>query len=309
MQKENSPVHLCEVGLRDGFQFIDRWIPSDFKFDLAKKILASKLDEVQLTSFVRKDLVPQMADAKELVEAYNASNIDPNWKRAHVLVLNRKGLELARKAGARAIEISISSNEEHGQKNAKMSVRKGLSDAVAILSECREDGIRVRAGVQCVFGYIKPGDTEIEQIEMIVARLAEYRPSLISLADTTGMANPNSIDQIVQASRIHCDDISIGCHLHDTRGLGLLNAYQAWKNGVRSFDSSLAGMGGCPFVKGAAGNIATEDLVYLFNRTGIDRSRDHSLMSEIAIGVEDYLGMSFPGKVHQVKRLEDSDVG
>jgi len=295
-------VHVTEVGARDGFQFISEWIPTQVKLDTIKSMLSTGVPEVQVSSFVRSDLVPQMKDAAELFSRLDDDGIDSS--RINALVLNMKGFENAVEAGVKSVEISISINNDHGRRNAGMSARESLAELTSIVSACKEDKIRVRTGLQCVFGYERPGDTSLDSIKEFVEEISLSHPDLLSLADTTGMANPNSIGSVIELCMGLEIGLPIALHLHDTRGLGLANVSTALGLGIRSFDSSIGGLGGCPFVDGAAGNIATEDLVYLLHSLGYSTGIDLESFAKLGVDLSKDLSLDLPSKIHQLSRLD-----
>lgn len=295
-------VHVTEVGARDGFQFISEWIPTHVKLEVIKSLILAGVPEVQVSSFVRSDLVPQMRDAAELFKRLADDGID--FRLLNALVLNRKGFENAVKAGVKSIEVSISVNNEHGRRNAGMSAEDSLAELIAIVSDCKKENIAVRTGLQCVFGYKEAGDSPYETIEAFIGALAISEPDVLSLADTTGMANPNSITEVFQICTSLDLEIPLALHLHDTRGLGLANISRALELGVRIFDSSIGGIGGCPFVDGAAGNVSSEDLVYLLHSMGYETGIDLNKLSQVGLKLSKDLKLDLPSKIHQLCKLD-----
>ena len=289
-------VTLCEVGPRDGFQFEDLPIPTDVKRDVITALADAGLPRIQVTSFVHPKWVPQMADAEDVVAGLPARD-DVIYTG---LALNMKGLERAHAAGLAHVDLSIATNDPHSRANANRTVDEAIAQAEAMVEYANAHGLRAQMGLQTVFGYAAPGDTPLDRVCQMAERFAARGVESLSLADTTGMANPAMIRERVEAVQAVIGDVPLVLHLHDTRGLGLANVMAALESGVTWFDTSLAGMGGCPFVPGAAGNIATEDTAYLLREMGIDTGVDITAVAEAAQRVAAFLGKTFPGKIHQL---------
>ena len=289
-------VMLCDVGPRDGFQFEKAPIPTDLKLSIINALAEAGLPRIQVTSFVHPKWVPQMADAEEVV----ARLPDREGVTYTGLALNMKGLRRAHNAGLDYVDLSIATNDRHSRANANMPVDEAVEQAEAMVEYAHDYGLQAQMGFQTVFGYAAPGDTPLDTVCTMAERFAAMGVESISLADTTGMANPAMIKRHVQAVQDAIGDVPLVLHLHDTRGLGLANVVAALECGVTRFDTSLAGMGGCPFVPGAAGNIATEDTAYLLRELGIETGVDIDTVAEAAQRIEAFLGASFPGKLHQL---------
>ena len=287
-----TAVTLVEVGPRDGFQFEPKVIPTDLKVELISGLAAAGIQEIQVASFVRPDKVPQMADAEMLVSRL------PSRKGGvyTALVLNSKGIERAVDAGLGAVEISISASDRHSRKNAGMSLEKAGKHGIAMVHQALEAGLQVRTSIQCAFGCVYEGGIPEDRVLDLARRFLGAGTGCLVLADTTGMANPVTISRLIPRLRWLAGAHPIGLHLHDTYGLGLVNVMAAMENGITRFDSAFGGMGGCPFIRGAAGNIATEDVVYLLDsldiRTGVRMER----VAECSSRLEQYLGKRFPVK-------------
>lgn len=289
-------VTLCEVGPRDGFQFEERPIPTDLKLEIIEGLAAAGLPRIQVTSFVHPKWVPQMADAEEVVR-----RLPPREGVIYTgLVLNRRGLERAHAAGLADVDLSIATNEQHSRDNANMSVDEGLAQAVAIVRAAERLGMRVQVGFQTVFGYARPGDTPLARVVEMVRRFDGLAVDSFSFADSTGMAHPLMIRERVQALQEAVGEVPLVLHLHDTRGLGLANVTAALQCGVAWFDTSLAGLGGCPFIPGATGNIATEDTAYLLAALGLDTGVDLEGVAACSARMEAALGRPLPGKLYRL---------
>lgn len=291
-----SRVALCDVGPRDGFQFEEQFIPTDLKVDVITALADAGLSRIQVTSFVHPDWVPQMRDAEAVCERLP----DRDGVTYAGLVLNPKGLERARKAGLTQVDLSIATHNQHSRDNANRTVEEAVEQAEDMVRTAQEHGMDVQMGFQTVFGYEKPGDTPLGQVVDMSRHFADRGIESLSLADSTGLAHPQMIEERVPAVQEHIDDVPLVLHLHDTRGLGLANVYAALECGVERFDTSLAGMGGCPFLDGATGNIATADTAYLLAQSGIETGVDRAAVSRAAREIESALETRYPGKLHRL---------
>jgi hydroxymethylglutaryl-CoA lyase len=286
-------VELCEVGPRDGFQFEEKLIPTEKKISVIEKLVSSGLPRIQLTSFVHPRRVPQMADAEDIVEAFR----DRGGVTLSGLALNVRGVERAADAGLGVVDLSIATNERHGRDNANMSVEEGVEQADRMLDVAAERGLRAQLGFQTVWGYAEPGDTPLETILGLTERFAGRGLESLSLADTTGLANPDSIRATVLAVR-EVTDAPLVLHLHDTRGLGIANVIAGVEAGVMRLDASLGGLGGCPFIPGAAGNVATEDVVYALDQLGVRTGVNIDIAAEASRNVAEFLGRALSGRMY-----------
>lgn len=293
-----SSVELCEVGPRDGFQFEDTFLPTDLKLRVIRALAAAGLPRVQVTSFVHPKWVPQMRDAEKICRALPMEGDGETIFSG--LALNQKGLERALEAGCTHIDLSIATHDAHSRDNANMSVAEAVEEGERMVEAARDAGREVQMNFQTVFGYREPGDTPVAHVRELAARFADLGVESISLADSTGMGNPLAIRRVVGAVQEAAGEVPLVLHLHDTRGLGLANLVAALEMGVRRFDTSLAGMGGCPFIEGATGNIATEDTVYLLDQMGVATGVDMHAVADASAEVEAFLGTSFPGKMHRL---------
>lgn len=290
-------VDLCDVGPRDGFQFEDKFIPTDRKVEVITALADAGLSRIQVTSFVHPDWVPQMQDAEAVCEQLP----DRDDVTFAGLVLNQKGLERAEAAGLEQVDISIATHDEHSWENANMSVDAAIAEAEGMVRNAKDRGLEVQMGFQTVFGYKTPGDVPMGQVKEMSQHFADMDVESLSLADSTGLANPKMLTERIEAVQSVQDEVPLVLHLHDTRGLGLANVYAALHSGVRRFDTSLAGMGGCPFIEGATGNIATEDMVYLLEGLGIETGIDRIAVGQISARIESFLNKEFPGKLHRLQ--------
>jgi hydroxymethylglutaryl-CoA lyase len=300
-----SRVALCDVGPRDGFQFEEQFIPTDVKVEIITALADAGVPRIQTTSFVHPDWVPQMRDAEAVCERLP----DREGVTYAGLVLNQKGLERARAAGLSQVDFSIATHDRHSRDNANRDVDAAAAEAETMVRSAHEHGMTAQMGFQTVFGYEAPGDTPLERIVEMSRHFADMGVESISLADTTGLAHPRTVQERVRAVQAAIADTPIVLHLHDTRGLGLANVYAALQCGVERFDTSLAGMGGCPFIEGATGNIATEDTVYLLGQLGIETGVDREAVARASLRIESVLDKQFPGKGHRLVQRRDPAAG
>lgn len=287
-----SSVSLCEVGPRDGFQFEQTPIPTALKKEIVRTLIGAGLTRIQLTSFVHPVRVPQMADAEELMAVFRGT---PGVVFSG-LALNERGVARAAASGLEYVDLSIATNEQHGKDNANMTVEEGVSAASTMIRVAREAGMEVQLGLQTVWGYRAPGDTDPDAIRRLAARFAREELESFSLADSTGLANPASIRAMIRAVRAECDHPLV-LHLHDTRGLGIANILAALEEGVDRFDTSLGGMGGCPFIPGATGNVATEDVIWALEQQGVRTGVDPARVAAASRRMAEHVGHPLSGKL------------
>jgi hydroxymethylglutaryl-CoA lyase len=288
-QKGTTPrVLLQEVGPRDGLQNEPVTLLPETRARLVERLAQAGLPRIQIGSFVNPRLVPQMAGTDTLWKSLSKQQ----GVRYSVLVLNERGLEEAVSAGIPHVEIYVSASQTHSRKNANTSVEEALAHADRVIRTALDNGMGVTAGVMCAFGCFYEGVVSVERVSEIVQALDSRRPAEIGLADTTGMANPDSIKTVVSEveDRLGMDRIAL--HLHDTRGFGLANLKTALEMGVRRFDVSVGGLGGCPFIPGAKGNISTTRAVETAESLGFETGVRLEPVRKIATDLANLLGQS-----------------
>lgn len=260
-------VLISEVGPRDGLQSVHATMPTAAKLRWITALHASGLREIEAASFVPAKLLPQMADAAEVVA--HAVTL-PGWT-VMALVPNRKGAEAAMRAGAHKLTLPVSASEAHSLANVRRTPMDMVEEVRAVLALRDElaPRIRIEAGISTAFGCTLQGNVPEDDVVRLAAALAAAGIDEVGLSDTTGMANPAQVRRLFQRVRAEIGDRTGAAHMHNTRGLGLANCLAAWDVGVRTFDSSLAGLGGCPYAPGASGNVVTEDLVFMFEAMGV----------------------------------------
>jgi hydroxymethylglutaryl-CoA lyase len=290
-------VTLVEVGLRDGLQAEPTVIPTATKHDLVGALVAAGLRDIQIASFVHPARVPQMADAEALCAALHPA---PPGVTFSGLVLNVRGVERALHTALTCLDVSIAPDEAQSQANAGLSVTAARGQAREMITLAHAAGRTVRAGLQVVFGHRAPGDVPLDRVIEIATELAALGVESVSLADSTGMADPRTVARTVRAVGQAIAPTPIVLHLHDTRGMGLANVVAGLDAGVTVFDTSMGGMGGCPFIPGATGNIATEDTAHLLQAMGVPTGIDVTAVSRLARQMESLLGHRLDGKLHHL---------
>lgn len=293
MKSSAASISLCEVGPRDGFQFESVAIPTEVKKKVIQGLVESGLPRIQVTSFVHPGRVPQMADAEEIVDAFR----DVEGVICSGLALNERGVDRAAKSGLTHVDLSIATNEQHGRDNANMSVEEGVRRAAEMVRLAREAGLDVQLGLQTVWGYRTPGDTGLDAIRQLAALFAPLELESFSLADSTGLANPVSLVETIRAVRAETDH-PIVLHLHDTRGMGIANVLAAADEGITRFDTSLGGMGGCPFIPGATGNVATEDVVWALEQSGYETGVDPAMVARESRFISEHVEHALSGRLY-----------
>ena len=263
-----SDVHICEVGPRDGLQNARHLMPTPAKKAWIGALAAAGLREIEVGSFVPPKLVPAMADTAEVV---SFAGTLPGVKVV-ALAPNLKGFQRALEAGAHKVTFPVSASRLHSESNVRMSPGQ-MVEEVRRCAQHPHPGVEIEGAVSTAFGCTMQGVVPEDDVVRIAASLAEFC-DCVALADTVGYGNPAQVRRIFRRVRNEIGHKLEGAHFHDTRGLGLANALAAYEEGVRSFDSSMGGLGGCPFAPGASGNVITEDLVFMFESMGLDTGID-----------------------------------
>ena len=289
-------AEIVEVGLRDGFQTLQKPVPLELKLELIHILIDAGVKHIQVTSFVHPKRVPQMADAEELCAALpNAPGVEYSG-----LVLNLKGVERALAAGLKALDMGVAATESLSRRNANTSVAEGMAQLGDMARTAKTAGVRVRAGIQTAFGCAYEGEVPQERIVDLVTQTLDMDVDELALSDSTGMANPLQVERMLTALRPLTGDVEIVLHLHDTRGLGLANVYAALRHGVTKFDTAFGGLGGCPFIVGAKGNIATEDTLNLMAELGVATGVDIGKLAGLSRRLETFLDTPLPAKLHHL---------
>jgi hydroxymethylglutaryl-CoA lyase len=290
-------IVLHEVGPRDGLQVEKTVVPTGQKEAWIRGLLAAGIDRVQAGSFVHPEKVPQMADSDALIRGLVDSGVAPG--RLSGLVLNEKGLDRALASGVGMVCMGVSASDTHSRKNTGMGTDEATVRIVQAARKAVEAGREVQVSVQSAFGCGFEGPVPAERVLSIVRAYTEAGLTHISLADTAGHAWPEQVERLYAAVAKAAPEADLACHFHDTYGTGMANVYAALRTGVTSFDSSFAGLGGCPFTKVAAGNVATEDLVHAFQREGRRTDIDLAQLIVVARSVAAFFGREMPGRVQK----------
>jgi hydroxymethylglutaryl-CoA lyase len=295
-------VSIYEVSPRDGLQNESATVPLRGKLRLIDALVAAGLERIEITSFVSPKWIPQLADADELAEALLASpshRAPPPGVRFSALCPNARGLERAKKAGIDEIAVFMSASETHNKKNVNKTIEATIAAFEETIAPAREAGIRVRGYVSTVWGCPYEGDIDPARAIGIAKQLHEMGCYQVSLGDTIGSGTPRQTRDIMLRALGELPLDALAMHMHDTRGTALANIVVGLELGIRSFDASVGGMGGCPYAPGAAGNVATEDLVYMLHGMGVATGLDLERLVEAAKAAESIVGRALPGKVHQ----------
>ncbi len=271
---ENLPkkVKIVEVGPRDGLQNEQHHVPTSLKAQWIKSLIDCGIDAFEITSFVNKRMVPQMADAADLypkLADYHKDNVSLTC-----LVGNKQHMQEALDVGVKEIALFTATSDDFCLKNIHSTVDQSLKKLSDIAQMARENGIKIRGLLSTVFGHKDPSDQDMDRLMVLIDKMLELGSYEISLCDTLGIAGPIIVQQVItEIKKRYCLD-KFAMHFHDTRGTALSNILVSLENGIEIFDSSAGGLGGCPFAGGATGNIATEDLINLLDSMGIDSGID-----------------------------------
>jgi hydroxymethylglutaryl-CoA lyase len=289
MERAPKAVRIREVGPRDGFQNEPETISTEHKVELIDALARTGLRRLEVTSFVRADVIPQLADAAEVLARIDV----PDEVAVSVLIPNARGLQIALQQRDRIDEINVfmSASETHNRKNVNRTIAESLSDLEGVLAGAREAGLRCEGVISTSFGCPYEGHVPIERVLEIAARLRDAGAQEIGFGDTTGMANPGQVSEFIAIARDALGaDVELTVHFHNTRGQGLANVLAALQAGVESFESSFGELGGCPVPAGATGNIATEDLVSMLHEMGFQTGIDLQALLACARRAQEILG-------------------
>jgi hydroxymethylglutaryl-CoA lyase len=281
-----SKVEICEVAPRDGFQAETEWIPTETKLNIIKKLASTGVKSMEITSFVHPKAIPQLKDAEEVVR----KSQEISGMKFRALVPNVKGAERAIDAGITKLKLMLSATDSHSLSNANSTSEEAQNKLEPIIEVAAKRGVKVGGSISVAFGCPYEGDVPLSRLVSILDRYTKMGIDEVSLADTTGMANPVQVYSLLGQLNEQFPTMTFSMHLHNTRGMALANAVAAVQQGVVHFDSSVAGLGGCPYAPGASGNIATEDLVHAFHEMGIETGIDLYQMISVAKSVKQTLG-------------------
>ena len=296
-----SRVKLVDVGPRDGLQNEKQHVASEVKIELVHRLQAAGLKEIEVTSFVSPKWVPQMADnATVMAGIQRQADV-----RYSVLTPNLKGLEAALLSRPDEIVVFAAASESFSQKNINCSIAESIERFEPVVQAARQAGVYVRGAMSCALGCPYEGDVSAEQVGRLAAMMKSIGVQHLGVADTIGVGTPNRVRQALEATLQHYDLADVSGHFHDTYGQALANTLTSLEVGVWQFDASVAGLGGCPYAKGATGNVATEDVVYMLHGMDIETGIDLDLLIDAGQYISDAIGRptnSRAGKALWTKR-------
>jgi hydroxymethylglutaryl-CoA lyase len=296
-----TEVTVVEVGPRDGFQMEKTFIPTETKIELVNSLARCGFTRMEVTSFISPKAIPQMRDAAEVVAGVDRST----GVKVAALVPNAKGAENAAAAGVDEMVTFVSATESHNRSNVNRSIEESLAGFATVMGIAREAKISVATGIAVAFGCPFEGDVAAERVALIVGRLIDLGVGAFTLGDTTGMATPSIVRRTCEHLLSTYPGLEISLHFHNTRGIGLVNVYAALELGFTTFESSVGGLGGCPFAPGATGNVCTEDTVYMLHELGIRTGIDLAALTEVSRRVEQVIGRTLPGQVMKAGTREN----
>ncbi|GAB4071920.1 hydroxymethylglutaryl-CoA lyase [Barrientosiimonas marina] len=285
-------VQMKEVGPRDGLQNEQQQIATADKIDWINRLSESGVQEIEYSSFVHPKLIPALSDAYEVGQRITRKP----GVRYSALVPNMKGLELALEAGIDGASVFMSASETHNRKNINKSIAETYPVLQPVVTEAKKAGKHVTGYVSTVFDCPYEGRISPDEVLRVCEQLFAFGVDDISLGDTIGTAVPAQVDQLLGKVLSRFPSSQIIMHFHDTRGMAIANIMRSMEHGITRFDSSIGGLGGCPFAPGAAGNVATNDVLYLLSGLGIETGMDEHRLQEAAFYIQDKLGKTLPSK-------------
>ena len=288
-------VDLYEVGPRDGLQNELRTLPTRDKARLIEALVASGERRIEVTSFVSPKWIPQLADAEELLRLVGRKE----GVVFSALVPNLKGLQRAREAGLQEAAVFISASEAHSKKNINKSIAEAVEASREVVTAATQAGMRVRGYLSTVWGCPYEGTVPVERVVEICRKLVDMGIYQLSLGDTIGVGTPRQTEEILSALMKYIPVEKLALHMHDTRGTALANALVGLSAGVTTFDASIGGLGGCPYAPGAAGNLATEDAVFMFHGMGVDTGINLDRLVGAGELAQELIGRKLAGKYLQ----------
>ncbi len=286
-------VTICEVGTRDGFQIEPDFIPSALKVAVVDLLSAAGVPRIEVTSFVHPKVVPQLRDAEEVMAKIRRR---PGTRYA-ALVPNEKGAVRAVDAGVDAVHTVVSASESHNLANVNMTIAESIEKLAAVMRVAERAKVEVGCGISTSFGCPFEGEVPLRQLESVVHRLVDIGASAVGLADTTGVANPRQVGHVLGHLMARFPRVRWTLHTHDTRAMAIPNILAAMECGVTHFDSSIGGLGGCPFAPGASGNVCSEDLVHCLHAMGVETGIDLDGLIAVSKRVQEIVARPLPGQV------------
>ncbi|MEM7247815.1 MAG: hydroxymethylglutaryl-CoA lyase [Acidobacteriota bacterium] len=298
MSRWPERVTVYEVGPRDGLQNVPDTISTETKVRFVEALRGAGLPAVEVTSFVSPKWVPQLADGAEVFSSLK----DTEGARLPVLVPNLKGLEAALTVGAREVAVFTAASEAFNQKNINASIAESIARFEPVAKKAQDEGLTLRGYVSTAFGCPYQGDVPEDDVVDTCDRLFQLGCAEVSVGDTIGVGDPGQVQSLCLALGVRFELERIALHLHDTPGRALANVVTALRCGVTTFDSSAGGLGGCPYAPGAAGNLATEDLVEMLHRLGVGTGVDLEALADASVALAEETGLPQPSRVLQAIR-------
>jgi len=290
MTEVSQKVSIVEVGPRDGLQSEPEILTTDVKIEFIRRAIAAGIRRMEVTSFVHPKRVPQMADAEDVIRGLP----DRDDVIFIGLVLNRRGFDRARDVNIDEIGMAVVASDTYNQRNQGVPTSESIKAWLDISKDAKAAGIRANVMVSSAFGCPFEGEVPLKTVLDIVDQIAEGDPVELGIADSIGVAVPNQVTEMIGAIRERVPHLPIRCHLHNTRNTGLANAQAALDAGVASIDASIGGIGGCPFAPAATGNIPTDDLLYMFERSGVETGVSLEKIIATSEWLQEQLGRSVP---------------
>ncbi|MEM7163614.1 MAG: hydroxymethylglutaryl-CoA lyase [Bacteroidota bacterium] len=294
MKKES--IHITEIGLRDGMQSLPFTLPTNLKIELIEGLIDAGVKEFEAASFVHPDIVPNMADAETLLNAL----IEHTDTRFTALVLNRKGIERAMKTNVDGINFLLYASDTFAHKNSNKSAEAQIDEVKALVPLAKSlKKVTVSIGVS--FGCRYEGKISIAKVEELIQLCSELQIDKLNIADTTGMGYPDQVGKMVEVAQRYFHPTQISFHFHNTENRGYANVYAALQAGIRHFETSFGGLGGCPFIPNASGNVATEDVVHMLEGMGYQTGINLEKVMETSKKFADNTGWELDSKIYQLK--------
>jgi hydroxymethylglutaryl-CoA lyase len=286
LSKTTNEVRIVEVGPRDGLQNEQAQIPTQMKIRFIQSLIDSGVKRIELSSFVSPKAVPQMSDVLDIYKEFKSQQ---SLLDLICLVPNQKGMELAQKSQVNSIALFTSTSDLFNKKNINMSVDDSLLVIEKLINQAKQDEMRTRGYISTVFGCPYAGQTSVDRLIKMIEQFLKWGVDEVPLGDTIGVARPSQVQKILERVKTEFGTEKIALHFHDTRGLALVNISTAYDLGYRCFDSSAGGLGGCPYAKGATGNVATEEVIRFFEDKGIETGIDLKSVVESSTEIFDFL--------------------
>ena len=291
-----TKVRIVEVGPRDGLQNEATTVATEKKAEFISLLVAAGLKDIEVASFVHPKWVPQLADAQELIQRLEALP----GVRYSALVPNMKGLERALETGIRRIAVFTAASETFNRKNINMGIQESIEVFKPVVARALQEGMSVRGYVSTCFVCPYEGPIAKEPVAEVAKQLFDLGVDEVSIGDTIGAASPKDVENTMGFLLQRFPAPTLAAHFHDTYGMAVANVYQSLQMGITTFDSSAGGLGGCPYAPGASGNAATEDLVYLFDKLGIETGVSLKLLRRASYHIAQALGRELPSRVLKV---------